>query len=120
MAISEVTNQVLMQQRQLRDHESVIERYKRELDQTRELNLRHLRDTQKEYDTRLEMQRSEYETTIGRNYKLIDELITEKKALHEQCEKLALDLKTISTKADEKFKRVTDEKKNVQKCMNFE
>lgn len=43
--------------------------------------------------------RAEYEAKLEKNYRLIDELIAEKRALTEQCDKLVADMRQISEKA---------------------
>uniref|UniRef100_A0A0R3WXZ9 TACC_C domain-containing protein n=1 Tax=Hydatigena taeniaeformis TaxID=6205 RepID=A0A0R3WXZ9_HYDTA len=55
--------------------------------------------------------RDEYETKLEKNYRLIDELIAEKKALTEQCDKLVADMRQISEKALAKQKLMEENHK---------
>ncbi|KAL5963257.1 hypothetical protein TSMEX_008985 [Taenia solium] len=55
--------------------------------------------------------RNEYEAKLEKNYRLIEELITEKKALTEQCNKLVADLRQISEKALAKQKLLEENHK---------
>lgn len=50
----------------------------------------------KDYERRF---RDEYEAKLEKSYRLIDELIADKKALTEQCNKLVCDMRQISQKA---------------------
>ncbi|CAL8098278.1 unnamed protein product [Calicophoron daubneyi] len=84
------------------------QRLQRRLDQQRELSLRQLRDTQREAEQRVQSVKADYEATLARNYKLIDELIEEKKGLHTKCENLMDELKALSHKTEEKLKAAED------------
>ncbi|VDK32791.1 unnamed protein product [Taenia asiatica] len=55
--------------------------------------------------------RTEYEAKLEKNYRLIEELIAEKKALTEQCDKLVADLRQISEKALAKQKLLEENHK---------
>nr|CDS18957.1 5 azacytidine induced protein 1 [Echinococcus granulosus] len=55
--------------------------------------------------------RDEYEVKLEKNYRLIDELIAEKKALTEQCDKLVASMRQISEKALAKQKLLEENHK---------
>ncbi|KAF5402102.1 hypothetical protein PHET_04348 [Paragonimus heterotremus] len=106
---AEITLQTLSMQLEERTHS--VQRLQNALEQQRELSLRQLRDTQRDAQQRLESIKADYESTIARNYKLIDELIEEKKTLHAKCESLMTEMKTISQKAEEKLRVIEDRHK---------
>ncbi|CAH8577287.1 unnamed protein product [Schistosoma turkestanicum] len=96
---------------ELEDKEVQIKRLQRIIEHQRELYFRQLQDTQRDGDQRIELLKSEYECTINRNYKLIDELIEEKKVLHMKCEELLEEHKTITKKTEEKIKALEERHK---------
>ncbi|KAA3680868.1 uncharacterized protein DEA37_0003116 [Paragonimus westermani] len=106
---AEITLQTLSMQLEERTHS--VQRLQNALEQQRELSLRQLRDTQRDAQQRSESIKADYESTITRNYKLIDELIEEKKTLHAKCESLMSEMKTLSQKAEEKLKVIEDRHK---------
>ncbi|KAF8571094.1 hypothetical protein P879_01272 [Paragonimus westermani] len=106
---AEITLQTLSMQLEERTHS--VQRLQNALEQQRELSLRQLRDTQRDAQQRLESIKADYESTITRNYKLIDELIEEKKTLHAKCESLMSEMKSLSQKAEEKLKVIEDRHK---------
>ncbi|KER23710.1 hypothetical protein T265_08475 [Opisthorchis viverrini] len=96
---------------QLEERTQSVQRLQRVLEHQRELLMRQLRDTQREAEQRKESMKADYEATLSRNYKLIDELIEEKKALHVKCENLMSEMKTVSQRLEEKLKVVQDRHK---------
>ncbi|OON13971.1 hypothetical protein X801_10244 [Opisthorchis viverrini] len=96
---------------QLEERTQSVQRLQRVLEHQRELSMRQLRDTQREAEQRKESMKADYEATLSRNYKLIDELIEEKKALHVKCENLMSEMKTVSQRLEEKLKVVQDRHK---------
>ncbi|KAF6768704.1 hypothetical protein AHF37_08628 [Paragonimus kellicotti] len=106
---AEITLQTLSMQLEERTHS--VQRLQNALEQQRELSLRQLRDTQRDAQQRLESIKADYESTIARNYKMIDELIEEKKTLHAKCESLMTEMKTLSQKAEEKLRVIEDRHK---------
>ncbi|VDN10964.1 unnamed protein product [Dibothriocephalus latus] len=78
------------------------------LQQQRELSIQQVHETETNYEQRLAAQKEEYEATINKNYKLIDELIAEKQALTQQCSKLVDDMRILKEKAEAKQKLLED------------
>jgi len=76
--------------------------------QQRELTIRHARETEKEMNQRLDVQKNEYEETVQRHLNFIDQLIDDKKALSEKCEKLVTELKQVDKKYSEKIKQMQE------------
>ncbi|CAH8675724.1 unnamed protein product [Schistosoma rodhaini] len=95
----------------LEEKEGQIKRLQRIIEHQRELFLRQSEDTQRDGDRRVESIKADYECTINRNYKLIDELIEEKKSLHTKCEELLEELKTVTKKTNEKIKALEERHK---------
>ncbi|KAH8865276.1 Centrosomal protein of 131 kDa [Schistosoma japonicum] len=106
-----IANQTLLLE--LENKESQIKRLQKIIEHQRELSLRQLQNTQRDSESRVESLKADYEGTINRNYKLIDELIEEKKVLHTKCEKLLDELKSLTKKSEEKIKTL-DEKHKVE------
>ncbi|XP_018644472.1 hypothetical protein Smp_103420 [Schistosoma mansoni] len=96
---------------ELEEKEGQIKRLQRIIEHQRELFLRQSEDTQRDGDRRVESIKADYECTINRNYKLIDELIEEKKLLHTKCEELLEELKTVTKKTNEKIKALEERHK---------
>lgn len=71
--------------------------------QQRELTIRHARETEKEMNKRLDVQKSEYEEAVQRHLNFIDQLIDDKKMLSEKCESLVTELKQIEKKYSERL-----------------
>ncbi|PAA93717.1 hypothetical protein BOX15_Mlig032023g27, partial [Macrostomum lignano] len=107
-AMEAATSQVLSQQLALDEKNRTVESLQRALQQQRELTVRHVRETERQLTKQLEMQRSEYEATVQRNYTLIDQLIDEKKVLQEKCESMLQELKTLRKQADDKLRHAED------------
>lgn len=85
-----------------------LEQVQRTLDYHRELSLKQLKDTQRESDQQIELIKTDYELNINRNYKLIDELIEEKKTLHAKCEALMMELKSSTKKFETSLKNLEE------------
>lgn len=93
---------------ELEEKKGQIKRLQRIIEHQRELFLRQSEDTQRDGDRRIESIKADYECTINRNYKLIDELIEEKKVLHTKCEEFLEELKTVTKKTNEKIKALEE------------
>ncbi|CAH8630299.1 unnamed protein product [Schistosoma intercalatum] len=96
---------------ELEEKKGQIKRLQRIIEHQRELFLRQSEDTQRDGDRRIESIKADYECTINRNYKLIDELIEEKKVLHTKCEEFLEELKTVTKKTNEKIKALEERHK---------
>uniref|UniRef100_A0A0X3Q3S8 Centrosomal protein of n=1 Tax=Schistocephalus solidus TaxID=70667 RepID=A0A0X3Q3S8_SCHSO len=81
------------------------------LQQQRDLSMQQLHDAERTYEERIAAQKDDYEATLNKNYKLIDELIAEKQALTEQCSKLVDDMRLLKEKAEAKQKQLEDNHK---------
>nr|CAH8871310.1 unnamed protein product [Trichobilharzia regenti] len=106
-----IENQTLLLE--LEKKEGQIKRLQRIIEHQRELSLRQLQDTQRDGEQRVESLKADYECTINRNYKLIDELIEEKKLLHTKCEELLEELKSMTKKSEDRLK-TTEERHKVE------
>ncbi|VDQ02002.1 unnamed protein product [Trichobilharzia regenti] len=97
----------------LKKKEGQIKRLQRIIEHQRELSLRQLQDTQRDGEQRVESLKADYECTINRNYKLIDELIEEKKLLHTKCEELLEELKSMTKKSEDRLKTTEERSVNI-------
>ena len=77
------------------------------------IQVRHAKETEREMTHRLHTQKSEYETAIQRHLSFIDQLIDDKKALGEKCEKLVGEIKKMESKYQAKS-TATEEKHKVE------
>ncbi|CAF4034112.1 unnamed protein product [Rotaria sordida] len=78
------------------------------LNQQRELNIRHAKESERELEHRLQLQKDDYEATIQRHLTFIDQLIDDKKKLSERCERLVDELKTIDKKSSDRLKNMDE------------
>ncbi|CAF0743508.1 unnamed protein product [Adineta ricciae] len=78
------------------------------LNQQRELNIRHAKESERELEHRLQLQKDDYEGTIQRHLTFIDQLIDDKKKLSERCERLVSELKTIDKKSGDRLKTMEE------------
>ncbi|CAF4837456.1 unnamed protein product [Rotaria socialis] len=78
------------------------------LNQQRELNIRHAKESERELEHRLQLQKDDYEATIQRHLSFIDQLIDDKKKLSERCERLVAELKTIDKKSGDRIKNMEE------------
>ncbi|CAF1535181.1 unnamed protein product, partial [Rotaria sordida] len=78
------------------------------LNQQRELNIRHAKESERELEHRLQLQKDDYEATIQRHLTFIDQLIDDKKKLSERCEHLVDELKTIDKKSSDRLKNMDE------------
>ncbi|XP_033609333.1 uncharacterized protein LOC111869461 isoform X2 [Cryptotermes secundus] len=89
----DLSHQVLTLQLQLEEKSNSINLLQETLNQQRELTVRNTRNADRDMKTRLRGQKEEYEATIARHQKFIDQLIADKKNLSEKYESLVLELK---------------------------
>ncbi|CAF3924096.1 unnamed protein product, partial [Adineta steineri] len=78
------------------------------LNQQRELNIRHAKESERELEHRLQLQKDDYESTIQRHLSFINQLIDDKKKLSERCERLVTELKTIDKKSSDRLKNMEE------------
>nr|VZI31246.1 unnamed protein product [Spirometra erinaceieuropaei] len=91
--------------------EEFIQKQYDSLQEQRDLSAQQMHDTETNYEQQLASQKDDYEATINKNYKLIDELIAEKQALTEQCSRLVDDMRILKEKAEAKQKQLEDNHK---------
>ncbi|CAF1273302.1 unnamed protein product [Rotaria sp. Silwood1] len=82
--------------------------FQQRLNQQRELNIRHAKESERELEHRLQLQKDDYEATIQRHLTFIDQLIDDKKKLSERCERLVAELKTIDKKSSDRLKNMEE------------
>ncbi|XP_062858951.1 centrosomal protein of 131 kDa isoform X2 [Trichomycterus rosablanca] len=77
--------------------------------QQRELTLHHVKETEKELNHNLQLQKQQYEATIQRHLAFIDQLIDDKKALSERCEGVVAELKQVDQKYMKKINQMQEQ-----------
>ena len=68
---------------------------------------------QKELETRLKQQKTDYEATVKRHQRFIDQLIEDKRGLAERCDNMSLELKTSERKRQESL-RLAEERHSAE------
>ncbi|XP_078691966.1 centrosomal protein of 131 kDa-like [Branchiostoma floridae x Branchiostoma belcheri] len=105
---SEVASEMLKQRLELEEKQRSVAMLQKALNQQRELTIRHAREGEKEMKHRLQVQKEEYEATIKRHLGFIDQLIDDKKALGEKCERVVKELKDMDAKYSKRIKDMSD------------
>ncbi|XP_066293238.1 centrosomal protein of 131 kDa-like [Branchiostoma lanceolatum] len=105
---SEVASEMLKQRLELEERQRSVAMLQKALNQQRELTIRHAREGEKEMKHRLQVQKEEYEATIKRHLGFIDQLIDDKKALGEKCERVVKELKDMDAKYSKRIKEMSD------------
>ncbi|XP_078609670.1 centrosomal protein of 131 kDa-like [Branchiostoma floridae x Branchiostoma japonicum] len=105
---SEVASEMLKQRLELEERQRSVAMLQKALNQQRELTIRHAREGEKEMKHRLQVQKEEYEATIKRHLGFIDQLIDDKKALSEKCERVVKELKDMDAKYSKRIKEMSD------------
>lgn len=105
---NDVTTTIVTQRMELENKNKTIEMLQKALNQQRELTVYHAKEMEKESQKRLELQRQEYEGTIGRHQCFIDQLIDDKKTLSDKCEALLKEVKDMDKKHKTKVTTMED------------
>ena len=105
---NDVTTTIVTQRMEIENKNKTIEMLQKALNQQRELTVYHAKEMEKESQKRLELQKQEYEGTIGRHQCFIDQLIDDKKTLSDKCEELLKEVKEIDRKSKTKIKTMED------------
>ncbi|CAK8678836.1 unnamed protein product [Clavelina lepadiformis] len=105
---TEVTSQMLQVKLDLEEKSRSVSLLQNALGQQRELNIRQIKEQEKEFEQRLKLQKNQYESTIQRHLSFIDQLIDDKKALNDKCEKLVAEMKQADERYQKKIKQMTE------------
>lgn len=91
----ELSDQIIDLNLRLKDKTSSIKLLQEELSSVRNQVLKLTQKSDETVKQKLKAQKEEHEITIKRHQKFIDQLITDKKSLNQQCESLINEVKTI-------------------------
>ncbi|XP_069695012.1 calponin homology domain-containing protein DDB_G0272472 isoform X2 [Periplaneta americana] len=89
----DLAHEVLTLRLQLEEKSNSIRLLQETLNQHRELSMRNAKNADRGMKMRLREQKEEYESTVARHQKFIDQLIADKKTLSDKCESLVLEMK---------------------------
>ncbi|UJR14558.1 hypothetical protein I4U23_001554 [Adineta vaga] len=107
-AAQDITDTVIQLRMDNEEKQRQIIIFQQRLNQQRELNIRHAKESERELEHRLQLQKDDYEGTIQRHLTFIDQLIDDKKKLSERCERLVTELKTIDKKSSDRLKTMEE------------
>ncbi|KAJ9585490.1 hypothetical protein L9F63_002691, partial [Diploptera punctata] len=93
MSTSDLAHEILTLRLQLEEKNSSINLLQETLQQQRELTVCNMKNADRDIKNKLRKQKEEYEATVCRHQKFIDQLIADKKCLNDKCQKLVLELK---------------------------
>ncbi|XP_063149458.1 centrosomal protein of 131 kDa isoform X3 [Candoia aspera] len=106
---TEVTSSLLRLRLEVEEKKRAITLLQTALAQQRELTGRHVKETQKELNHQLAVQREQYENAIQRHLAFIDQLIDDKRALSEKCEAVVSELKLVDQKYMKKIAQMQEQ-----------
>uniref|UniRef100_UPI00398EE44B centrosomal protein of 131 kDa isoform X2 n=1 Tax=Pristiophorus japonicus TaxID=55135 RepID=UPI00398EE44B len=106
---TEVTSSMIRLKLEHEEKKRAISMLQTALTQQRELTVRQMKETEKEMNHRLKLQKDQYESTIQRHLAFIDQLIDDKKGLTEKCESMVNELKQVDQKYTKKIQQMQDQ-----------
>ncbi|KAK3529115.1 hypothetical protein QTP70_016547 [Hemibagrus guttatus] len=106
---AEVTGSMMRLKLELEEKKRTVTMLQTALTQQRELTLHHVKETEKELNHNLQLQKQQYEATIQRHLGFIDQLIDDKKALSERCEGVVAELKQVDQKYTKKINQMQEQ-----------
>ncbi|KAG1955160.1 centrosomal protein of 131 kDa isoform X2 [Pimephales promelas] len=106
---AEVTGSMMRLKLELDEKKRTVNMLQTALAQQRELTIRHVKETEKELNHTLQLQKQQYEATIQRHLTFIDQLIDDKKALSEKCEEVVGELKQVDEKYTKKIAQMQEQ-----------
>ncbi|KAK5881704.1 hypothetical protein CesoFtcFv8_022471 [Champsocephalus esox] len=106
---AEVTGSMMRIKLELEEKKRTVNMLQSALTQQRELTVRHVKETEKELNRNLQLQKEQYEATIERHLTFIDQLINDKKSLSERCEGVVGELKQVDQKYTKKIAQMQEQ-----------
>ncbi|KAI4801204.1 hypothetical protein KUCAC02_000129 [Chaenocephalus aceratus] len=106
---AEVTGSMMRIKLELEEKKRTVNMLQSALAQQRELTVRHVKETEKELNRNLQLQKEQYEATIERHLTFIDQLINDKKSLSERCEGVVGELKQVDQKYTKKIAQMQEQ-----------
>uniref|UniRef100_A0A8D3DLA8 Centrosomal protein 131 n=1 Tax=Scophthalmus maximus TaxID=52904 RepID=A0A8D3DLA8_SCOMX len=104
-----VTGSMMRIKLELEEKKRMVNMLQAALAQQRELTVRHVKETEKELNRNLQLQKEQYEATIQRHLTFIDQLINDKKSLSERCEGVVGELKQVDQKYTKKISQMQEQ-----------
>ncbi|XP_077595448.1 centrosomal protein of 131 kDa isoform X2 [Stigmatopora nigra] len=108
-AAAQVSDSIMRIKMELEEKKRVVEMLQNALTQQRELTVQHVKETEKELNRNLQLQKDQYEATVQRHLTFIDQLIGDKKALSERCEGVIAELKLVDHKYTKKISQMQEQ-----------
>ncbi|XP_051851363.1 centrosomal protein of 131 kDa isoform X2 [Antechinus flavipes] len=106
---TEVTSSMLRLKLEVEEKKQAMTLLQTALAQQRELTVRNVKETEKELNLQLRLQREQYEAAIQRHLAFIDQLIDDKKVLSEKCEAVVAELKQVDQKYTKRITQVQEQ-----------
>ncbi|XP_031821478.1 centrosomal protein of 131 kDa isoform X6 [Sarcophilus harrisii] len=106
---TEVTSSMLRLKLEVEEKKQAMTLLQTALAQQRELTVRNVKETEKELNHQLRLQREQYEAAIQRHLAFIDQLIDDKKVLSEKCEAVVAELKQVDQKYTKRITQVQEQ-----------
>ncbi|XP_053151941.1 centrosomal protein of 131 kDa isoform X2 [Hemicordylus capensis] len=106
---TEVTSSIMRLKLEVEEKKRAITLLHTALAQQRELTVRHVKETEKELNRQLALQKEQYEAAIQRHLAFIDQLIDDKKVLTEKCEAVVTELKQVDQKYTKKIAQMQEQ-----------
>uniref|UniRef100_A0A8D3D5Q1 Centrosomal protein 131 n=1 Tax=Scophthalmus maximus TaxID=52904 RepID=A0A8D3D5Q1_SCOMX len=107
--VGTVTGSMMRIKLELEEKKRMVNMLQAALAQQRELTVRHVKETEKELNRNLQLQKEQYEATIQRHLTFIDQLINDKKSLSERCEGVVGELKQVDQKYTKKISQMQEQ-----------
>ncbi|XP_068920185.1 centrosomal protein of 131 kDa isoform X3 [Petaurus breviceps papuanus] len=106
---AEVTGSMMRLKLEVEEKKQAMVLLQTALAQQRELTVRNVKETEKELNHQLRLQREQYEAAIQRHLAFIDQLIDDKKVLSEKCEAVVAELKQVDQKYTKRITQVQEQ-----------
>ncbi|XP_013926893.1 PREDICTED: centrosomal protein of 131 kDa [Thamnophis sirtalis] len=106
---TEVTSSIQKLKLEVEEKKRAVAFLQRALAQQQELAGHQVKDVQKELTHQLTVQKEQYEGAIQRHLAFIDQLIDDKRALHQKCEAVVSELKVVDQKYTQKIAQMQEQ-----------
>jgi len=93
---------------EIHDKKQIIDSLKRALQESQEHEKQSLKDMEKEWEEKLQKQKTHYEAGLERHLRLVDRLLNDKTELTKRCELFAEELKAVERKYQMKVEEMDD------------
>ncbi|CAL8110464.1 unnamed protein product [Orchesella dallaii] len=100
----ELSREILLLERKLDEAHHAVKLLEESLLNQRELNIRNLRNSERDFKKRIRMQKEEFDVAFSRNEALINEMVAEKRVLQEKLDKLIKNFEEMDEKHKEQIK----------------